>query len=125
MSTSPPSFRRRARRAVLALIASALLVPSGSALAQGDSPNDYPGMPGNPQMQAPVALTGSGDIPADYPGMPGNPVTETPVPSHAPEASGFDWISAVIGAGVAGLLIVVVLAGANAASRLHFRTVRS
>jgi hypothetical protein len=147
MSTSPISFRRRARRGALALIVSAFLVPASSALAQGDSPSDYPGMPGNPQTQPPFVSTGSGDTPADYPGMPGNPQTAarvastvsgdnpadfpgmpgspqiaTPVASQAPEASGFDWISAVIGAGAAGLLIVVALGGAAAVSRLRFRT---
>ena len=150
MSTSPISFRRRARRAALALIVGTLLVPASSALAQGDTPADYPGMPGNPQTQSAVASTRSGDTPADFPGMPGNPQTASavastrsgdtpadfpgmpgspqippPVASHASEASGFDWTSAAIGAGAGGLLIVVLLGGATAASRLRFRTVRS
>ena len=141
MTTSPISFRRRARRGALALIVSATLVPASSALAQsGDTPADYPGMPGNPQTQRVVGDTpadfpgmpGSpqtsrlvGDTPADFPGMPGSPQTSPPVASHAPEASGFDWTSAGIGAGAAGVLIVVSLGGAAAASRLRFRTVRS
>ena len=129
MTTSPINFRRRARRGALAVIVSALLVPASSALAQGDNPADYPGMPGNPQTQI-VTSTQSGDNPADYPGMPGNPgvpALPSPVasPSHASEGSGFDWMSAAIGAGAAGLLIVVSLAAATAASRLHVRTVRS
>ena len=101
MSTSPISFRRRARRGALALIVSALLVPASSALAQGDTPADYPGMPGSPQTSPPVGDTPAdypgmpgnpqtpppvGDTPADYPGMPGSPQTSPPVASHAPEA---------------------------------------
>ena len=138
MSTSPISFRRRARRGALALVVSALMVPASPALAQGDTPADYPGVTGSPQTSPPVGdtpadypgVTGSpltsppvGDTPADYPGMPGNP--QTPLASHAPEASGFDWTSAGIGAGAAGLLIVVLLVGATAAPRLRFRGVRS
>jgi hypothetical protein len=154
MSTSPISFRRRARRAALALIVSTILVPASSAPAQGDTtyhfpagsgdrPEDYPGMPGNPQTPPPAASlvsassapaqddttyhlpAGSGDRPEDYPGMPGSPQTPPPVASHAPEASGFDWTSAAIGAGAAGVLIVVSLGAATAASRLRSRTVRS
>jgi hypothetical protein len=141
MSNSPISFRRRARRGALALIVSAILVPTSSALAQGgDTPADYPGMPGNPHTQRLVGdspadfpgMPGSpqtsrlvGDSPADYPGMPGSPQTSPPVASQAPEVSGFDWTSAGIGAGAAGVLIVVSLGGAAAVSRLHFRTVRS
>ena len=143
MSTSPISFRRRARRGALAVMVSAILVPASSALAQGDTPADYPGMPGNPQTPPPAASlvpassapaqgdttyhlpAGSGDRPEDYPGMPGSPQTPPPVASHAPEASGFDWTSAAIGAGAAGVLIVVSLGGATAASRLRSRTVRS
>ena len=53
MSTSPISFRRRARRGALALLVSATVMPASSALAQqGDTPADYPGMPGNPQSVA-------------------------------------------------------------------------
>lgn len=111
MTTSPISFRRRARRAALALIVSTILVPASSAPAQGDTTYHFP--------------AGSGDRPEDYPGMPGNPQTPPPAASHAPEASGFDWTSAAIGAGAAGVLIVVSLGGATAASRLRSRTVRS
>ena len=104
-------------------------MPASSALAQGDNPADYPGMPGNPQTQI-VASTQSGDNPADYPGMPDNPGVPglpSPVasPSHASEGSGFDWMSAAIGAGAAGVLILISIAGATGASRLHFRTARS
>ena len=120
MTTSPIDFRRCARRGALALIVGASLAPASSALAQGDTPADFPGMPGNPQTSRPV-----GDTPADFPGMPGSPQTPPRVASHASEASGFDWASAGIGAGAAGLVIVVSLGGATAASRLRFRTVRS
>jgi hypothetical protein len=89
-------------------------------LLVGDTPADYAGMPGYPQASAPV-----GDSPADFAGMPGYPQTPPPIASHAPEASGFDWTSAGIGAAGAGLLIVVALGGATAASRLRFRTMRS
>jgi hypothetical protein len=100
MTTSHTTFRRCARRSALALIVSATLVPASSALAQGDTPADYPGMPGSPQTPPPVA-------------------------SHATEASGFDWTSGAIGAGAAGVLIVISLGGAAAAPRLRFRKVRS
>jgi hypothetical protein len=137
MTTSPLSFRRSARRGALALIVTAAMAPASSALAQGDTPADYPGMPGSQQTAPPVGDTPSdypgmsgssqtpppiGDTPVDYPGMPGSPPA---VAYQAPEASGFDWTSAGIGAGGAGVLIVVALGGATAASRLRFRQVRS
>jgi hypothetical protein len=140
MSTSPINFRRRMRRCALALMVSTILAPASSALAQGDTPADYPGVSGSPQSPSLVGdtpadypgVSGSpqtspplGDTPADYPGMPGSPPIPPPVASHAPEASGFDWTSAGIGAGAAGVLIVVSLGGAAAASRLSFRKVRS
>jgi hypothetical protein len=118
MTTSPSSFRRRARQGALALIVTASAMPASSALAQqGDNPADFPGMPGSPQL-----AQRNGDNPADFPGMPGNP---QPVASHASEASGFDWTSAAVGAGGAGVLIAVSLGGAAAASRLHVKAVRS
>jgi hypothetical protein len=123
MSPSPISFRRRARQGALALIVSAIVMPASSALAQqGDTPADYPGMPGSPQLDDTYSLAvGSGDNPADFPGMPENP---SPA-SSASEASGFDWTSAAVGAGGAGVLIAVSLGGAAAASRLHLKAVRS
>ena len=117
MSTSHTTFRRRVRRGALALTVSAILVPASSALAQGDTKYDLSGTP--------VVPARSGDTPADFPGMPGSQQTPSPVASHAPEASGFDWTSAAIGAGAAGVLIVVSLGGATAAPRLRFRKVRS
>jgi hypothetical protein len=57
--------------------------------------------------------------------MPDGPVVAEPVTADAPDASGFDWTSAAIGAGGAGLLVVISLGGAAAASRVRMRTVRS
>jgi hypothetical protein len=110
------TFRRRVRRGALALAVSAICLPS-SAFAQGDTKADYPG------TSAPPA-TRVGDTPADYPGMPGSPVVLAE-PISGPEAGGFDWTSAAIGAAGAGLLVVVSLGGASAASRIRMRTVRS
>jgi hypothetical protein len=144
MSTSHTTFRRRARRGALALMVSAILVPASSALAQGDRWYDPPVTPvpatgdnlpgkGDRWYDPPVTpvpatggnLPGKGDNPADFPGMPGSPPAPTPVATHALEADGFEWTSAAIGAAGAGLLIVVALGGATAASRLRFRTMRS
>jgi hypothetical protein len=125
MSTSHITFRRRLRRGALALAVSAICLPS-SALAQGDTKTDYPGSAGYVGTHFPVAApqAKAGDTPADFPGTPGSPVV-VPESVSAPEAGGFDWISAAIGAGVAGLLIVVALGGASAASRIRPRTVGS
>jgi hypothetical protein len=116
MSTSHITFRRRVRRGALALAVSAICLPS-SALAQGDTKHDYPGTSAPP-------VTKVGDTPADFPGMSDGPVI-VPVTDEAPGAGGFDWTSAAIGAGAAGLLIVVSVGGAGAASRMRMRTVRS
>jgi hypothetical protein len=96
---------------------------AGSAQAsspRGDTPADYAAVAGSAQASSP-----RGDTPADYAAVALNPQTPPPVASHAPEASGFDWTSAAIGAGAAGLLIVISLGGATAASRLRLRTTRS
>jgi hypothetical protein len=115
MSTSSIRFRRRVRRGALALAVSAICLPS-AAFAQGDTKYD---------LQSPTSAPAKvGDTPADFPGMPGGPVVE-PEPVSSPEAGGFDWTSAAVGAGVAGLVIVVSLGGASAASRIRMRTVRS
>jgi hypothetical protein len=125
MRTSPLTFRRRVRRGALALAVAAICLPS-SALAQGDTKTDYPGSAGYVGTHFPAAPQPSkaGDTPADFPGMPGSPIVVSE-PAAAPEASGFDWTSAAIGAGAAGLVIVVSLGGASAASRVRMRTVRS
>ncbi len=128
MSTSPIIVRRCARRGAVALIMSAILLPTGSALAQdaagpvGDRPAEYFSNPRQPS-RAPMPV---GDAPADYfRDTPATPRIAPPLTSHAAEDSGFDWTSAGIGAGAAGVLIVVSLIGATAASRLHVRTMRS
>jgi hypothetical protein len=125
MTTSPTTFRRRLRRGALALAMSAICLRS-SALAQGDTKSDYPGTAGYVGTHFPATPEPSkiGDTPADYPGMPDGPVVVS-TPVSAPEATGFDWTSAALGAGGAGLLVVVSLAGASAASRFRMRTVRS
>ena len=140
MSTSPISFRRRARRGALALIVSAILVPASSALAQGgDTRPTTPACPGTripsgwsatprpttPACPAAEDLATRRRHPGRLPGHAREPADPAAVAAHAPEASGFDWTSAGIGAGAAGVLIVVSLGGAAAASRLRFRTVRS
>jgi len=43
---------------------------------------------------------------------------------RAPEAGGFDWPSAAIGAAAAGLLIVISLGGASVLSRRRTRIAR-
>jgi hypothetical protein len=117
--------RRRVRRSALALAVSAICLPS-SALAQGDTKTDYPGSAGYVGTHVPSAPQPSkaGDTPADFPGMPGGPAVEAqPISEHT--TGGFDWTSAAIGAGGGGLLVVVSLAGASAASHLRMRSVRS
>jgi hypothetical protein len=125
MSTSHITFRRRLRRGALALAVSAICLPS-SALAQGDTKTDYPGSAGYVGTHFPVSADQqkAGDTPADFPGTPGSPVV-VPETVSAPEAGGFDWTSAAIGAGGAGLLVVVSLAGATAVSHVRVRTARS
>jgi hypothetical protein len=127
MSTSRITFRRRLRRGALALAVSAICLPS-SALAQGDTKSDYPGSAGYVGTHFPAAPQSPkvGDTPADYPGTPGSPVVVSE-PASDNGTGGLDWTSAAIGAGGAGLLIVVSLGGASAASRvrMRMRTVRS
>jgi hypothetical protein len=119
----PHRRRRRLRAAALGLLACAALAAPAVALA--DTPADYPGMPGAPV--APVPKTG--DTPADYPGMPGGPANSDLADSaatrvNAPEAGGFDWPSAAIGAAGAGLLIVVAVGGVSVLSRRGTRIAR-
>jgi hypothetical protein len=125
MNSSLITCRRHVRRGALALAVSAICLPS-SALAQGDTKSDYPGSAGYVGTHFPATPESPkvGDTPADYPGTPGSPVVVSE-PAAAPEAGGFDWTSAAIGAGGAGLLIVVSLGSAAAASRMRMRTVRS
>jgi hypothetical protein len=121
--------RRRLRVAALGLAACAALAapaaadPPATNYPQapwthkiGDAPAAYPGA-----SRAPVApVPKTGDTPADYPGMPGAPAHSQPAdaaPTRVPEAGGFDWPLAAIGAAGAGLLIVVSLAGVSVLSR--------
>ena len=125
MNTSLTTCRRHVRRGALALAVSAICLPS-SALAQGDTKTDYPGSAGYVGTHFPVSADQqkAGDTPADFHGTPGSPVV-VPETVSAPEAGGFDWTSAAIGAGGAGLLLVVSLGGATYASRVRIRAARS
>jgi hypothetical protein len=116
MNTSLTTCRRHVRRGALALAVSAMCLPSGIAVAApgGDSHDDYPG----------TVAPKSGDTPADFPGMPDGPTVSAPVVSDGADAAGFDWISAAIGAGGAGLVLVVSLGGATYASRIRIRAAR-
>jgi hypothetical protein len=127
---------RRLRAAALGLAACAALAapaaadPPAANYPQapwahkiGDTPAGYPGA-GRPPI-APAAKTG--DTPADYPGMPGAPAASEPAdvaPTRAPEAGGFDWPSAAIGAAGAGLLIVLAVGGVSVLSRHRTRIAR-
>jgi hypothetical protein len=133
-----PHRRRRLRAASLGLLSCAALAAPAGALAEpgadypqpstakiGDTPADYPGA-----SRAPVArVPKMGDTPTDYPGMPGAPAQNEPADAaptrvHAPEAGGFDWPSAAIGAAAAGLLLVLSLAGVSVLSRHRTRIAR-
>ena len=124
MSTSHTTFRRRARRGALALMVSATMVPASSALAQAPQSRRCPATPGRLRLRGRSVQTSPprrrhpgrlrrrdresetplprGDTPADYAAVTGSPKILLPVASHAPEAAGFDWISAAIGAGRRG-----------------------
>jgi hypothetical protein len=131
-----PHRRRRLRDAALGLLACAALAAPAGALAEpgadypqpssaniGDTPADYPGASRAPVAPAPK----SGDTPGDYPGMPGASTRSEPAdaaPTRAPEAGGFDWPSAAIGAAGAGLLIVVSLGGVSVLSHRRTRVAR-
>jgi hypothetical protein len=117
MNTSLTTCRRHVRRGALALAVSAICLPSGVAVAAGDTKYDYPG------TQHPVAPK-VGDTSSDFPGMRDGPTVSELVVSDGPEATGFDWTSAAIGAGGAGLLLVVSLGGATYASRVRIRAAR-
>lgn len=109
---NPHRRRRSPRAAALGLLACAAL--AAPAAADPPSAND----------QQP-ATTKIGDTPADYPGMPAAPADATDAaPTHAPEAGGFDWPSAAIGAAGAGLLFVVSLGGASVIPRRRTRVAR-
>jgi hypothetical protein len=134
----PHRRRHRLRAAALGLAACAALAAPAGALAEpgadypqlstakiGDTPADYPGASRAPVAPAPK----TGDTPADYPGMPGAPANSEPADAaptgvRAPEAGGFDWPSAAIGAAGAGLLIVLAVGGVSVLSRHRTRIAR-
>jgi hypothetical protein len=93
---------RRYRAAALAVMACAAL----AAPAAAEPGADYP-LPSADRI---------GDTPADYPGMPGNPSVGKS-PDGASDTAGLDLSSVAIGAGGAGVLIVASLGGAGLISR--------
>jgi len=98
---------RRLRTLVIALAACAAL----AAPAAAEPGNDYP---------QPV-ITKIGDTPEDF----GKPVAPPAPPlDEASDTGGFDWPSAAIGAGGAGVVIVVSAGGMALVSRRRIRTAR-
>ena len=83
----------------------------------GDTPADF---------ARSVPVSRPGDTPADFPGMLGAPEVPEAVgaPANATGSDGFDWPSAAIGAGGAGLLIVLAAGGVAVTSRGRFRVAR-
>ena len=86
--------------------------PQPSSAKIGDTPADFA------QPVAPAPKTG--DTPADF-AQPVAPTPKAPPLSEATDTGGFDWASAAIGAGGAGVLIVVSLGGTALASRRRMR----
>jgi hypothetical protein len=100
--------RRRTihRLRVLALTLAACAALAAPAAAEPGA--DYP-QPSSAKI---------GDTPADFPGMPDASGTgkisdpaAPPTLIEVPDTGGFDWISAAIGAGGAGVLIVASMSG--------------
>jgi hypothetical protein len=86
--------------------------PPAPAPKAGDTPADFA------QRVAPAPK--AGDTPADF-AQPIAPTPKAPPPGEATDTGGFDWASAAIGAGGAGVLIVVSLGGTALASRRRMR----
>jgi hypothetical protein len=101
--------RRRIRALILALAACTAL----AAPAAAEPGADYP-QPSSAKI---------GDTPADF-AQPVAPTPKAPPLSEATDTGGFDWVSAAIGAGGAGVLIVVSLGGTALASRRRMRVAR-
>jgi hypothetical protein len=101
---------RRLRALALALVTCTAL----AAPAAAEPGADYP-QPSTAKI---------GDTPADF----GKTVVPPPPPppplSEASDTGGFDWPSAAIGAGGAGVVIVVSLGGMSLASRRRIRVAR-
>src|SRR5262245_11333579 len=90
--------RRPWRVGALALAAcAALAVPAGA-----EPGADYP-VPATPKI---------GDTPADFPGM-----SDQSTPSRQPDSGGLDWPSVAIGAGAAGVLMVLTFGGVALAAK--------
>jgi hypothetical protein len=133
---NPHRHHHRLRAAALGLAACAALAapvaadPPAANYPQapwahkiGGTPADYPGAGRAPIAPAPK----TGDTPTDYPGIPGAPAASDSAdvaPTRAPEAGGFDWPSAAIGAAGAGLLIVLAVGGVSVLSRHRTRIAR-
>ena len=124
---------RRLRALTLGLAACAALAAPAAAEPGADYPQaapapkvgDTPADFAQPVATAPK----SGDTPADYPGTPDAPgagkiAEPAPTLTGATDTGGFDWASAAIGAGGAGVLIVVSLGGMALASRRRMRVAR-
>jgi hypothetical protein len=104
------SHRRMTRRLrTLALVLTACTALAAPAAAEPG--NDYP----------PPASDKTGDTPGDF----GKSVAPPAPPlDEASDTGGFDWPSAAIGAGGAGVVIVVSLGGMSLASRRRIRVAR-
>jgi hypothetical protein len=107
-------LRRISTAALVVAACTALAAPAGADPVAGYPPSAHEKIFG---AQTPKV----GDTPADYPGMPGTSVS---TPAGTPEGGGFDWPSAAIGAGGAGLLIVLSVGGAMFVSRHRVRVAR-
>jgi hypothetical protein len=74
------------------------------------------------RIVAAAATAASGRPILEPSGDPGAPIAEAPRPTVIPIADdGFDWGSAVVGAGGAAAVLLVAGAGATALSRRHDR----
>jgi hypothetical protein len=138
MSTT--TSRRIAPTVATALAALAVTVPAASARPItdppggnypqatpapkiGDTPADYPGASRAPVVPTPK----SGDTPSDYPGTPGaraqSELADT-APTRGPDAGGFDWASAGVGAAAVGGVLLIALGGFSAAHHARMRAAR-
>jgi hypothetical protein len=92
----------------------------------GDTPSDYPGTSGAAHVAVAAQSSAKiGDTPSDYPGTSVQPHltiaahTATP-PIQQSTIDAFDWTDALIGAGGATVLLVI-LGGGTLAGRRHVR----
>lgn len=113
----------------LALPASASAVPQIERTTDPPSAAYAPKIGDTPADFGAPAASKAGDTPADFPGMPGTPSApatsgSAPPLAEASSSGGFDWASAAIGAGGAGLLVVLSLGGVTLASHGRLRVTR-